>query len=102
MLHFEGWAIARVSLDNRDLEQTTVMKHPFLAVVFCPILISLGFVCMFYPRKFIDLNRRMRGNWIKPMPKLMGAEGEVWVTRLSGAAAILMALFIYAVLWTNR
>jgi hypothetical protein len=71
-------------------------------LIFVAILLSLGVVCLFYPQKLLAFNKQLKGNWIRPMPGLMGPKQEIWATRISGVGAILMAILVGYVLWTNR
>jgi hypothetical protein len=87
-----------VSLKNRGL-LALIMAHPVLLLAFVVILVTVGVACLFYPRQFLALNERLKGNWIKQAPRLMGPKQEIWNARITGVIAILMAAFIcYAVL----
>ena len=70
------------------------MAHPVLLLAFVVFLVTVGVACLFYPRQFLALNERLKGNWIKQAPRLMGPKQEIWNARITGVGAILMAAFI--------
>src|ERR1700686_267248 len=55
--------------------------------LFALFLMTLGIVCLFYPQRFRELNLKLRGSWIKPMPSLLGNRTQLWNIRISGAGA---------------
>jgi hypothetical protein len=78
------------------------MVKSLTLAVFAMFLITLGIAGLFYPERVRELNLRLRGNWIRPMPSLMGNRAELWSIRISGAGAVLMGLLFSWALWASR
>jgi hypothetical protein len=57
---------------------------------------------LFYPQRFRELNLKLRGSWVKPMPSLLGNRTQLWSIRISGAGAVLMGLLFSWLLWASR
>lgn len=70
-------------------------------MIFALALVGLGVVLLIFPERFRNINLRMRGTRIRPMPRLSPRQ-EVWSIRVSGAGAILVGVFIGLMLWINR
>jgi hypothetical protein len=78
------------------------MAKSLTLVVSAMFLMTVGIGGLFYPKRVRELNLRLRGNWVKPMPRLMGNRQELWNIRISGALAVLLGLFFSWVLWASR
>jgi hypothetical protein len=70
--------------------------------VFAILMVGLGCVLLLFPKRVQAVNIRLRGEWIKPIPRLMNSTQEIWTTRVSGAGLILLGLLVGVVLWVNR
>ncbi len=75
------------------------MIKSFWLVIFIVVLLALGIVCLLYPEGVRATNLRLRGTWIRPMPRLMSSGQELWSIRISGAGAILMGLLLALALY---
>jgi hypothetical protein len=78
------------------------MAKSLTLAVSAMFLMTVGIGGLFYPERVRELSLRLRGNWVKPMPRLMGNRQELWNIRISGALAVLLGLFFSWVLWASR
>ncbi len=78
------------------------MNKFVLFEVFATLMVGLGCVLLIFPKQVQAVNIRLRGEWIKPIPRLMNPAQEIWTTRISGVGLILLGLLVGVVLWVNR
>ena len=114
LLRFPPWTVYRAKSRRYELSlysshvikfctarDEAIVKSLTLAVS-AMFLMTLGIVCLFYPERFRELNLKLRGSWVKPMPSLISNRHQLWSIRISGAGAVLMGLLFSWLLWATR